>query len=286
MTYKGIWLGPAKNQSELPYLREILLSCQTEEEYIEIIIELLKSGDFSVKNQLIQLMNTSKDDEIVALCVRVFLMISTHDDFYKQETFNFLARASEDIVETFAVYANRSYSYEIVPYLLSLLDSWQDTNSEIVIRDGLDSLLGIYKDLGEEASLEDMGDYYLEQVQQLDSRETYYYNGQPLFLGDLSRELLTRVYRVLETQEALQLSTIPSLLSTLSGKKCPVDYFDNLTSEKLSQLYGYMDTLIQLELEPGKKYFYGHLVTEWILSWTLTKNSLNPLWFREFCCFN
>lgn len=257
--YSGIWLGEAREPHHLPILHQHLKNCHDSKECLEIIVEILKLGDFTVKDHLIKIMNSSSNSEIIDCCVRLFLMVGNHRDFKNIDNFHFLADASEDVVETFAVYANRGASYQIVPYLLSLLELWEGTNSEMILRDSLDNLLGFYSIIGEDSSLEEIGEFFLDKLQE-SQIELYVYKGSSMFLGKLSKELLQRAYQIIDTGESLKMSIIPSMLSTISGLKCPVDYFDILESEMIAHIYSYVDNLIALEMIEGSKYFYGHLI--------------------------
>ena len=68
----GIWYGKV-NQMSLDELKSSLLSVQEERERILLIVEIMKKGDFSVKNLLVDLMNQTKDKTVLNLCIRLFL---------------------------------------------------------------------------------------------------------------------------------------------------------------------------------------------------------------------
>lgn len=75
-----IWYGPKRNPGEIDKLRELLTKISTEKDCILLINELLKVGDFSVKELLVQLLNSSKEDNVLNLSIRLFCSIATHDD--------------------------------------------------------------------------------------------------------------------------------------------------------------------------------------------------------------
>lgn len=54
-------------------------------------------------------------------------------------------------------------SYEVVPYLLTLWEEWEDTETEVeyAIQDALDSFLNYRSILEEDATLEEVGAYIL-----------------------------------------------------------------------------------------------------------------------------
>ena len=99
----------------------------TEKESFILINELLKLGDFSVKRLLIELMNSTRDELVLNLCTRLFCSAATHDDLLETNNLKFLSSASEDGVHNFVVSAGETLSYHVVPYLLALLEEWEDT---------------------------------------------------------------------------------------------------------------------------------------------------------------
>ena len=72
----GIWYGKV-NQMSLDELKGSLLSVQEERERILLIVEIMKKGDFSVKNLLVDLMNQTKDKTVLNLCIRLFCSVYT-----------------------------------------------------------------------------------------------------------------------------------------------------------------------------------------------------------------
>lgn len=69
----GIDFGPVSSSS-LEKLKNDLLSLSDEKESVLLIAEILKKGDFSVKPLLIELMNQTKDESVLNLCIRLFLL--------------------------------------------------------------------------------------------------------------------------------------------------------------------------------------------------------------------
>ncbi|MEH7459656.1 Imm47 family immunity protein, partial [Bacillus sp. JJ1127] len=140
-----------------------------------LINELLKLGDFSVKELLIQLMNSTQDEVILNLCTRLFCSIVTHDDLLDTNNLKFLSNASEDGVHNFVVSAGETLSYNVIPYLFALLEEWEDTFIENAIRNTLALMLGINDDYYEQ-SIEELGEIYFEFVKNSDITKYYYDN--------------------------------------------------------------------------------------------------------------
>ena len=85
----GIWYGEV-SQLSLDELKNSLLSVQDERECILLIVEIMKKGDFSVKNLLIDLMNQTEDEAVLNLCIRLFCSVCTNDDLKDVNNFRFL----------------------------------------------------------------------------------------------------------------------------------------------------------------------------------------------------
>ena len=252
----GSWYGEISSLS-VEELREKLVQVQDEKDCILLIAELLKKGEFSVKNLLIDLMNTTKDDAVLNLCIRLFCSVCTHEDLENPQNLNFLANVSELGALTFASSAINSLSYEVIPYLLALWEDWEDTDVAVAIRDSLDSYLDYYDVLGEEADLDEVGQYYLDKVQSVDKR-LYYYEKGPIFLGDLTKIIFQRLYMAANQKERFALFIQPSLLSVLSGYHFPLEYGQEVSEQDLRKAQEFVDFLAQKEWKKSTKYFYGY----------------------------
>lgn len=180
-----------RNPGEIDKLRELLTKISTEKDCILLINELLKVGDFSVKELLVQLLNSSKEDNVLNLSIRLFCSIATHDDLLDNKKMNFLSGASENSVATFASCAIDTMSYQVIPYLLALLEEWEDTEVEDGIRNSLEILLNYSEVCGENAAVDDIGEIYLEYINTIDTN-LYYYFRKPVFPGDLAKELIQK----------------------------------------------------------------------------------------------
>ncbi|PEB47712.1 hypothetical protein CON65_22160 [Bacillus pseudomycoides] len=254
---RDIWYGDIPND-RIENLKSKLKDVTTEKESFLLINELLKLGDFSVKELLIQLMNSTQDEVILNLCTRLFCSIATHDDLLDTNNLKFLSNASEDGVHNFVVSAGETLSYNVIPYLFALLEEWEDTFIENAIRNTLALMLGINDDYYEQ-SIEELGEIYFEFVKNSDITK-YYYDNDLSFPGDLVKELIPRVMISLRDKKTFDMVTIPSILSIWSGLKCPVQYGTIITDEKYRELMLYIDSLTKKEWKIGEKYFYGHLV--------------------------
>ncbi|RAS80681.1 hypothetical protein A4R27_13055 [Priestia endophytica] len=186
---KSIWYGPAPSIGEAQNIRASL----TEEGKLISLIELFKRGDFSLKSVFMHLMNSTGNEKLLNLCIHVFCSVCTHEDLRKVENLNFLSRVSEENAYVFASCARETLSPEVVPYLLALLEEWDDTVVEEVIRDSLDGIMDYTEKLNWNATVDEIGSYYIEWMNTL-LPTFYYYNREPVFPGNLTQSLVQRAF--------------------------------------------------------------------------------------------
>ncbi|EKQ50967.1 MULTISPECIES: Imm47 family immunity protein [unclassified Clostridium] len=256
---KGIWFGEIPENTTKSELWEKANKNENEREKLLCIIDLLKLGEFSAKEILVKMINNSNDEAVINLGIRVFCSVSNHEDISKIENLNFLSYASEDAINTFAVWAEHALSYEVVPYLLALLEEWEDTSVESTIRDSLKHILNYEGLLSEDSSVDEIGEVYISEQEKLDG-EQYYYNSKPIFPGDFTKILLDGSAISMSSGNELKMVTIPTLLSIWSGIKCPVEYYTIVNDELMNQVFNYVKKLSQMSWEEGCKYFYGYKI--------------------------
>ena len=134
----SIWFGE-KTTLVKSEIKEKILNSETEKEVLFNLIELFKTGDFTQKPLLFQLMNQTRDESVLNLCIRMFLAVASHDDLRDSNNLRFLSEVTEETVNTFASAATTSLSLDIIPYLLALLEEWGEiSDTAIIIRDSID----------------------------------------------------------------------------------------------------------------------------------------------------
>ncbi|GGG82904.1 Imm47 family immunity protein [Paenibacillus radicis (ex Gao et al. 2016)] len=253
------WYGEISN-SNISNIKESILLSKTEQDVTLQLVELFKLGDFTQKTLLIHLLNHSEDEAVLNLCIRIFCSICTHEDLRDSDNFRFLEKAAEDAVNTFASAAVTTLSLEVVPYLLTLLEDWDEIHdTSTIIRDAIDAFIDFTEHLGEDSSVEEIGQYYLAYINGRDP-EKYYYNQKLSFPGELAKKLIERVMNAASNGHALEMELIPSLLSIWSGKKVPGDYYTVINSDNYKGFIHYVEGLSKKNWEKGQKYFYGHKI--------------------------
>lgn len=253
----SIWFGEKSTLSQSE-IKENILKAVTESEVLFNLIELYKMGDFSQKPLMIQLMNQTKDIAVLNLCIRVFLDVATHDDLRDSNNLRFLSEGTEETINTFASAAITSLSLHIVPYLLALLEEWEDiSDTALIIKDSISFFLNFEEQNGEEATVDEIGDFYYKYCVDNDT-ESYYYQQNLAFPGDLAKKLMQRVMIAANNEEPLSMELIPSLLSIWTGEKVPGEYNTVISEGNYKSFIDYINGLSTKSWEKGRKYFYGH----------------------------
>ncbi|AHN22396.1 hypothetical protein T479_14515 [Lysinibacillus varians] len=253
----SIWFGEKTTLDKLE-IKEKILNSVTEKEVLFNLIELFKTGDFTQKTLLFQLMNQTRNESVLNLCIRMFLAVATHDDLRDSNNLRFLSEVNEETVNTFASAAITSLSLDIIPYLLALLEEWDEiSDTAIIIRDSIDSFINFEEQIGEEATIDEIGNFYFNYCEEMDT-ESYYFQQNLAFPGDLAKKLIQRVLIAANNEEPLKMELIPSLLSIWSGEKVPADYNTVINANNYKDFIDYIDRLSSKNWEKGQKYFYGY----------------------------
>lgn len=253
---EDIWFGE-KDDSLTEEINKYKISNQTERIKLLNLIKDFKKGDFSNKEELFTLLNTSSDKDLLNVAIRLFLAICNNDDF--SEINDFLCNADEESISVFIAFAEESLSYSIVPSLLGLLSIWEDTNIEADICQTIGSIIGYEKAIYEICSEEELGQAFIEFCKDKDLTK-YYFNNRLAFIGDWTKELIEITmnarYNVCELEEY----TLPSLLSKFSGIKCPVEYYTKIDDSASKETIEYVKKISKMNWEKGHKYFYSNKI--------------------------
>ncbi|MGM0805587.1 MAG: Imm47 family immunity protein [Bacillota bacterium] len=253
----SIWFGE-KTILAKSEIKEKILKSVTETEVLFNLIELFKTGDFTQKPLLVQLMNQTKDEAVLNLCTRVFLSIATHEDLRDSNNLRFLSEVTEETVDTFASAATTSLSLEVIPYLLTLLEEWEDfSDTATIIKDSIDSFINFEDHIGEDATIDEIGNFYFKYCQEKDTN-SYYFQQNLAFPGDLAKKLIQRVMIATNNEEQLKMELIPSLLSIWTGERVPADYNTIISASNYKDFIDYINELSMENWEKGQKYFYGY----------------------------
>src|SRR5690625_5035706 len=93
----SMWFGE-KSVLSTSEIKDKILNSLTEKDILFNVLELFKIGDFTQKALLIELMNQTKDESVLNLCIRVFLSVATHNDLRETKNLHFLSEGTEETV--------------------------------------------------------------------------------------------------------------------------------------------------------------------------------------------
>ncbi|TQR19174.1 Imm47 family immunity protein [Psychrobacillus vulpis] len=250
----SIWFGEKSTLSQSE-IKENILKAVTETEVLFNLIELYKIGDITQKPLLIQLMNQTKDEAVLNLCIRVFLAVATHDDLRDSNNLRFLSEGTEETINTFASAAITSLSLHTIPYLLALLEEWDEiSDTALIIKDSIGFFINLEEQNGEEATVDEIGDFYFKYCDENDT-ESYYFQQNLAFPGYLAKKIIQRVMIAANNEEPLSMELIPSLLSIWTGEKVPGEYNTIISGGNYQGFIDYINGLSTKNWEKGKKIF-------------------------------
>lgn len=251
-----IWFGD-KNDEMDNEIEECIKVGEIEAKVLLKLIKAFKQGDFSQKAKLIELIETSENEGILNISIRLFFSVAKQEDFLKIN--KFLSDAEQEIINVFVSFAEESLSYQIIPYLLGLLSIWEDTELGEDISFKIGSMIGYDKAIYEICSEEELGKEFVKFCKDKDLSK-YYYDRELAFTGNLTKKLIEETMIARSSNSELKDDTIPSLLSIWSGIKCPADYYTTVDDKVVKDIMVYVKQLASMNWEKGCKYFYGHKI--------------------------
>lgn len=256
---QSIWYGERQTDGDIDELKQSLNATRAERERILVMIELLKLGEFSIKDSLIHHLNKAQDEEVMNLSIKLFCSVASNNDLINSDNLLFITKLSEYNAATFSSYALFTLSYDVIPYLLVLLEEWTGTNVELTIRNTLDIFLNYSDTLGYDAAVDEIGNFYLAFSENI-NRKDYYFFTEKVFPGKLTKVVIENSLVALREKSSVKINTISSLLSIWSGKKCPVQNHTIMTDDVFKKVLSYVDELSTMDWNIGRKYFYGHQI--------------------------
>ena len=223
---------------------------------MENYIVEFKNGYFQNKKEFVNSFIKCEDkNEFIKGC-QTFMAVCTHEDF--QLLNDFLAAADEDRLWVFLTYVKESLSMQAIPYLLALMEIWEDTDIGIRIHQVIIEMLGKYCD-EEVSDLELCGNEFIEFSKANDLYK-YYYKGRVISYGELTKELITIVMGCKSKNRPFYGGTIADILSNSFGIACPISDREMVTDEKVAQIFEFVKTIAEINPETGAKYYYGHKI--------------------------
>lgn len=215
-----------------------------------------KSGNFQNKKEFVNQFVKSEDKSVFLKGCRTFMAVCTHEDFVLLN--DFFVSGDEEYLQVFLAYVKESLSLQVIPYLLALLEEWEDTEPGIRIHQIIMEMLGKYCD-EEISDVEECGKEFVD-FSQTNDLQKYYFKGQVINYGSLTKELITIVMSCRSANRPFYASTLTDILSNSFGIECPVSSGEIITDEKTARIFEYVKMLAEINPEPGTKYYFGNKI--------------------------
>lgn len=253
--YNSFWLKEVQTNDE---------KYDSDEYWLIEYLAAFQKGDFSRKDDFVELFTKSGKREVLSVGMRIFMAVCSHSDFELLMDF-FEDTGDYDDFRTFLVSVTESLSYQSIPYLLGLHGMWADTPVAGEIAFILNGMLhfappdGLFEGKYDSYTTEQIGEAFRAfcQANDLDS---YYYDGREVFLGDLTKQLMGIAVYCKGNDETFYSAEIPSILSNSTGMECPVKPDEVVDEGKIGAILDYVEKLSKGNYEKKCKYFYGHLI--------------------------
>lgn len=219
-------------------------------------VDEFKNGVFENKKEFVNYVVSSNDKSEIMAGLRTFAAVCTHEDF---ELLNdFLSSCDEDCLYAFLAYVKESLSLQAIPYLLALLEMWEETDTGVRIHQIIMEMLGKYCD-EEYSDVEECGNEFIEFSKTHDLKK-YYFRGEVINYGGLTKELLTFAMKSKSLNRPFNGGTIAGILSNSFGISCPVSDREMVTDEKVAMLFEFVKKIAAINPEVGAKYYYGRKI--------------------------
>lgn len=212
-----------------------------------------KNGNFQNKKEFAKCFTDKADRQVFLDRCRVFVAVCTHEDF---ELLNdFFSSTDETHLQMFLSCVSESLSLQSIPYLLALMETWEDTEIGIRIHQLIMEMLGKHCD-EEIADAKECGREFVE-FSKIHDLQKYYYKGQLVNYGAISKELIMIVMSCKNANKTFFFGFLSDILSNSFGIACPVKDGDTITDQTVAQIFEFVKKIADIKPEPGVKYYFG-----------------------------
>ena len=223
---------------------------------MENYISEFKNGNFQNKKEFADCLLNCSDKNEFAKGLQTFMAVSTHEDF---ELLNgFLASCDEERLWVFLAYVKESLSLQAIPYLLALLEMWEDTDIGIRIHQIIMEMMGQYCD-EEISDIEACGSAFIE-FSKTNDLQKYYFKGQVINYGNLTKELITIAMSCMNANRPFYGGILTDILSNSFGIESPVSDREMITNEKVALIFEFVKKIAEINPQAGVKYYYGRML--------------------------
>lgn len=236
--------------------KEITNEMSEEKVFLDYLLRF-QNGDFSAKREFIDFFLNTSDWNIYVLGVRLFMAICSHTDLERLTMF--LNNCDEEQLRVFLAFIPEALTVQVVPLLLAVYEDWEETYIGQDIARCICEMLGAEYHDDTHYDVNELGNLFISFSKENDL-SLYYYRGRVYFAGDITKKIISMAVYCRSKSKNFLGDQMPSILSNGTGIECPVHYNTEINSDTISQLYGYVNTIIQEQQLRGKKYFYNHLI--------------------------
>jgi hypothetical protein len=256
--YRGYRYGPVSHESKAQISAK-LREATAEPRRLRLILELLKKGDWSARDLLVPMLESPYVD-VRMYAAELFAYVCTHDQVNLLKKSLVVAQDLDEVMRVI-LFIGETLSTRAAQLLWTFREEMGGEYQEFsgYIHSALTDILSL--DGVDEYSLDEPSarQVFDLEIMTLDPTK-YYYGGKPVFIGDLTKEVIT--YAAIARTERTKFALVdePRVLSNFSGINCPVGYGRSVDDDGLGAVLKYTHQIGQMKLDKGMKYFYGHPV--------------------------
>ena len=223
------------------------------EEMIEKYIDEFGRGNFQNMKEFANCCSKRNDKQVFLKACKDFAAICTHKDF--ESIKDFLASADEDSLQMFLPCISDTRSLQSIPYLLALMEKWENTEIGIMIHRIIMDMLGKPCDVVK-ADVEECGREFAEFSKNHDLQQ-YYFKGQVINYGEFTKKLILIAMSCKNANQPFFGGEISNLFKISFGIECPVKDGEMVTDEKVAQIFAFVKKIADINPKPGAKYYLG-----------------------------
>jgi hypothetical protein len=227
-----------------------------EVEQLRTMLCAFKAGDFQSIQQLV-LMVDSLDRDVRQYCHQLLAHVCNHDQV---DGFRSILEIDLEIDEAQRVIVRlgETLSLNAIPIIFEVIDELDDPElygfasmalHNIFPWDGIDD---------EDFFESDKKSSYMSASSELDLQH-YYYRGNPVFIGDVAKELITSATVSYKETKPAVLVRQAQILSSFSGVQCPIENSAMVGDLEFDSVLNYVKTVAGIHnWKKGAKYFFGN----------------------------
>jgi hypothetical protein len=244
-----------------PYKRSWYLDVaepRPETEELLCLLSEFKKGDFKNVDSLAPLMSSASLD-VRKYALQLFADVCANEQVHLAEQ-ALHAAPSLDEVRHVLFRLGETFSLRAIPLLLEWREELGDSDTDEYVSDALGKLMPLPGVDERTAGELDLISLYTSQIKKQDA-SLYFYRGRPIFVGDVTKELIVRCTVAYKEKRNCMISMRSQILSNFSGIECPVVPGQLILDADMENVFSYVQRLAAMKWERGKKYFFQYEVS-------------------------